>query len=204
MYQGVSLDNAGQAGINQDAEIEGADDEESVDANQKGACATLWHLKGNLVFMMCICGLTCLYFIITNIQYWVTLYLINIIGATESMAQTAFAIICVTAPTTGAVASGPITKWVGGYESPNALRLALFLSVLCGAIAFPLPLLDNFYLVCILLWLYLLVGGMLVPLATGTYLANVEEEYRTVASAMANIFYEAFGYAPAPYVYGIV
>jgi MFS transporter, Spinster family, sphingosine-1-phosphate transporter len=154
--------------------------------------------------MVCICGLTCLYFIITNIQFWVTLYLINIIGATESMAQTAFAIICVTAPTSGAIASGPVTKRVGGYESDNALRLALFLGMICGLIALPIPLSNNFFFICTALWFYLFIGGMLVPLITGVYLANVEQEYRTTASSMANIFYEAFGYSPAPFAYGLV
>jgi len=120
------------------------------------------------------------------------------------MAQTAFAIICVTAPTSGAVASGPITKYVGGYENNNALRLGLLLAIASGGIAFPLPFLNNFYLICIALWFYLFVGGMLVPLITGIYLANVEEEYRTTASSMANIFYEAFGFSPAPYIYGVV
>jgi len=102
------------------------------------------------------------------------------------------------------VASGPLTKYVGGYESRDALRLALFLAIVCGGIAFPLPFLNNFYYFSMVLWLYLFVGGMLVPLVTGTYLANVEEEYRTTASSMANIFYEAFGYSPAPYIYGVV
>ena len=120
------------------------------------------------------------------------------------MAQTAFAIICVTAPTSGAVASGPLTKCAGGYESKNALKLGLGLAILCGAVAFPLPFLDNFYLICTDLWFYLFMGGMIVPLMTGCYLANVEEEYRTTASALANIFYFAFGCAPAPYIWGVV
>jgi hypothetical protein len=154
--------------------------------------------------MMCISGLTCLYFIITNIQYWVTLYLIDNIGATQSAAQTGFAIICVTAPTSGAVASGPATKAVGGYESNNALRLGLLLAVLSGAIAFPLPFLNDFFAFCACLWLYLFVGGMLVPLITGVYLANVEEADRTKASALANMLYEGLGYSPAPFVYGLV
>ena len=102
------------------------------------------------------------------------------------------------------MASGPITKRVGGYESKNALKLGLFLAILCGAVAFPLPFLNNFYFVVIDLWLYLFMGGMVVPLMTGIYLANVEEENRTTSSALANIFYELFGYAPAPYMWGVV
>ena len=89
LYRGANLENA-QTGINED-ENQVSDDDDSSQGEKKGKCATLWHLKGNLVYMAIICGLACLYFIITNIQYWVTLYLINNIGATESMAQTAFA-----------------------------------------------------------------------------------------------------------------
>ena len=181
-----------------------SDDDESEEDKTKGTCATMWHLKGNLIYMVCIWGLTCLYFIITNIQYWVTLYLIDSLHSSTSSAQTAFAILCVTGPTAGAVASGPLTAYVGGYQSKNAMKLALVLAVIAGLVAFPLAIVDNFWLFCIDLWLYLFVGGMLVPLITGTYLANVEEEYRTTASALANIIYELFGCAPAPYLYGLV
>jgi MFS family permease len=102
------------------------------------------------------------------------------------------------------VASGPATKYVGGYESNNALRLGLFLAFVSGGVAFPLPFLNDFYPVLMFLWLYLFVGGMLVPLVTGIYLANVEEENRTKASGLANIMYEALGYSPAPFIYGYV
>jgi len=115
-----------------------------------------------------------------------------------------FAIICITSPTAGAASSGPIIAWVGGYEHKNGLRLVLFLSILSGIIAAPIPFLDNFYLIAINLWFYLYIGGLLVPLMTGIYLANVEVEYRTQSSSMANIFYEAFGFAPAPYIWGLI
>lgn len=43
-----------------------------------------------------------------------------------------------------------------------------------------------------------------MPLLTGVFLASVEADYRTKASSMANIFYEAFGFAPAPYIWGAI
>jgi hypothetical protein len=86
------------------------------------------------------------------------------------MAQSAFAFVCVTAPTSGAIASGPITKYVGGYENPNAMKLALLIGIACGCIAMPLPYFDNFYIVILDLWIYLFMGGLLVPLITGVYL----------------------------------
>ena len=83
-YSGINLETAENSAINQDQPSLSDDDLNFEEEPKKGTCATLWHLKGNLVYMTSICGLTCLYFIITNIQYWVTLYLINNIGATES------------------------------------------------------------------------------------------------------------------------
>jgi hypothetical protein len=154
--------------------------------------------------MLCIISLTGLFYIITDIQYWITLYLINNIGVSEQQAQIGFAIICITSPTAGAASSGPITAYFGGYEHKNGLRLALFFAILSGVISIPIPFIDNFYLLAVNLWFYLYLGGILVPLMTGVYLANVEVEYRTKSSSMANIFYEAFGFAPAPYIYGWV
>jgi MFS transporter, Spinster family, sphingosine-1-phosphate transporter len=93
---------------------------------------------------------------------------------------------------------------VGGYENKNSLRLGLFMAILSGIIAVPIPFIDNFYLLAVNLWFYLYIGGLLVPLMTGIYLANVEVEYRTKSASMANMFYEAFGFAPAPYIWGLV
>jgi len=112
--------------------------------------------------------------------------------------------VCATSPTAGAGVSGPLSAWVGGYEHRNALKLALVLMLFTGALAVPMALFDNFWYFAINLWFYLFFGGILVPLLTGVFLANVEVEYRTKASSMANIFYEAFGFAPAPYVWGAI
>jgi hypothetical protein len=71
-------------------------------------------------------------------------------------------------------------------------------------LAVPMTLFDNFWYFAIDLWFFLFVGGITVPLLTGVFLANVEVDYRTKASSMANIFYELFGFAPAPYIWGAV
>jgi len=84
------------------------------------------------------------------------------------------------------------------------LRLGLFLVFLSGVIALPIPFIDDFTLIAINLWFYLFIGGLFLPLMTGIYLANVEVEYRTQSSSMANMIYEALGFAPAPYIWGYI
>lgn len=78
------------------------------------------------------------------------------------------------------------------------------LGIIEAVLACPMALFNNFWYFAINLWLYLFVGGILVPLLTGVFLANVEVDYRTKASSMANIFYELFGFAPAPYIWGAI
>jgi hypothetical protein len=154
--------------------------------------------------MMMVLSLTCLFYIITDIQYWMTLYIININKATLLQAQSAFAFVCITSPTAGAIASGYISDWVGGYGHKNAIKLCFYLAAISGIISIPLPWFDSFYAVIINLWIYLFIGGVGVPLLTGVYLEHVEIEYRTEASSLANVFYQAFGFAPAPFIWGAV
>jgi MFS transporter, Spinster family, sphingosine-1-phosphate transporter len=185
LYQAINPINGEETApeLNQIAEAEEGLSEDTVSdsdsGTKKGTCAILWHLKSNVIYMMIVMSLTGLFYIITDIQYWITLYLINNIGVSQSKAQIGFAIICITSPTAGAASSGPLSAYVGGYEHKNALRLGLFLAILSGVIALPIPFIDNFYLIAVNLWFYLYIGGLLVPLMTGTFLANVEVEYRT-------------------------
>jgi len=108
-----------------------------------------------------------------------TLYLVDINGATILQAQSAFTFICVTSPTAGAIASGPISAWAGGYSSKGALKLTIFLALFSCIASLPMSWFDNYFAVIINLWIYLFTGGVCVPLITGIFLANIEMEYRT-------------------------
>jgi len=108
-----------------------------------------------------------------------TLYIVDINGATILQAQSAFAFVCVTSPTAGAIASGPVSAYAGGYASKGALKLCLLMALLSSIVVLPISWFDSFYAVVINLWLYLFMGGICVPLLTGIFLAHVEIEYRT-------------------------
>jgi len=71
-------------------------------------------------------------------------------------------------------------------------------------VGLPIPLLDNFYLVSIFLWLYFYVGGCVMPIGTGFMISSVEPELRTKANSVAQFSYNLIGYFPAPFVYGFV
>lgn len=55
-----------------------------------------------------------------------------------------------------------------------------------------------------MLWVLFFVGGLAIPMQTGIMLSLVEPEYRPQATAIANTMYNAIGYFPAPFIYGII
>ena len=68
----------------------------------------------------------------------------------------------------------------------------------------PVPYLNNFYLVIILIWLLLFFGAMILPILTGIMLDSVDLNLKTRANSIANLVYNLFGYFPAPILYGYV
>jgi len=95
-----------------------------------------------------------------------------------------------------------VTHKYGGYESPNALKIASVASIVALASALPVPFVNSFWLFLLLLWILLFAGGFIVPVVTGIILISVKPSLRTVASSLANLSYNLLGYLPAPFLYG--
>lgn len=70
--------------------------------------------------------------------------------------------------------------------------------------AFPIPFLDNFYVIASLFWGLLFFGGFILPPATGIMIQSVGIFQRSQANSIANLFYNLFGYLPAPVLYGTI
>ena len=56
----------------------------------------------------------------------------------------------------------------------------------------------------VMMWLLFYFGAFLLPTMTGIMLNSVREERRTTANSVATLWYNLFGYLPAPFVYGFV
>ena len=76
-----------------------------------------------------------------------------------------------------------------------------YLAVAC---AFPIPFLNNFYVIASLFWGLLFFGGFILPPATGIMIQSVGIFQRSQANSIANLFYNLFGYLPAPVLYGTI
>ena len=71
-------------------------------------------------------------------------------------------------------------------------------------VSLPVPFLDSFMAVIILMWILLFCGGFILPILTGIMLNSVHFHERTVANSLANLSYNLLGYLPAPSIYGLV
>ena len=88
LYQAINPLNGEEVAaapeLNQITEAEQGLSEDTVSDSdsieKKGTCAILRHLSGNVIYMMIVMSLCCLFYIITDIQYWITLYMINNLG----------------------------------------------------------------------------------------------------------------------------
>lgn len=151
--------------------------------------------------MLTIC---CLLFIITGIQFWITDYMKVIMQIEESKVFVTFSIVCITAPTLGVLSGGYVIEKLGGYTDKRALDACLKISMLCAVCGLPLPLINNFPLFVVLMWLLLYFGGAIVPGLTGIMLSSISDQYKEVANSITHFCYNLIGYLPSPILYGLV
>ena len=161
-------------------------------------------ILSNKSWVLICAAITLLYYLVTGIQYWISDYMITTLKVEEAKVFVSYATITVTGPVIGIVFGGNITTYFGGYTSKPVLTTGLAVAFLCSLVAIPMPFLNSFILFSVLLWFLLFLGGSVLPCLTGIMLNCVEQDQRTTANSMANLFYNIFGFLPAPVVYGAI
>jgi len=167
-------------------------------------CERLKILIKNPVFILLIQALSALYFIITALQYWVTQYLMLVLGLEEAHANIYFSVTCSTAPFLGVAIGGLIFSALGGYNNPRAWLLVLIIGLVAVGVAVPLAFVSTRWIAYILLWFILFFGSFILPTMTGMMLNSVQLPLRATANGIAVFMYNIFGYLPAPFLYGWV
>ena len=142
--------------------------------------------------------MTCSYFVVTGVQYWVPSYMLVAINSSVSLVNVSF-ILCVgSSSICGIIFGGWLVDYLGGYDSEmnrmQALRICTcfgFISVLCAiAILFT----SELWEFVILLWVLLYFGASILPSCTGIIMAIVPNQYKTVASGANLMIFNLFGY----------
>lgn len=177
------------------------------DSCECGRAAELFTSPLYMLLTLALCGL---YFTVTGIQFWITDYLEQVIGAPKDTVLTAFALTSCTAPAMGVVFGGWLVDRMGGYKDESgeavctALKVCSWFGVGALAAAIPAALLQNFSWVVGSIWVVLFCGGALLPSATGVCMNAVDTDMRALASSYSMCAYNLLGYAAAPFVCGLI
>ena len=164
----------------------------------------IWYLLKQTDFMSALVTLVLLFLVISGLQYWITDYVVSVLGHSKETAFIIFIIVGALGPIVGVAFSGCIFDRIGGYHGRNTPMTFTILLCIAGFMAVLSVVTDNIYLMSAAILLQLLFGGFTVPVLTGYMIAQVPPNLRTLANSLANLFYNLLGFFPAPSIYGVV
>lgn len=158
----------------------------------------------NHTFTFTMLAISCLYFVITGIQFWVTDYMTTVIKLDKKLVFTFFGVVSITSTLCGVVVGGIIIHRFGGYSTPKSFKMCLAMAFAAGVVGAPIPFVTNAALLGIFLSLLLFCGSFIMPSLTGKMISCVPKPHRAYANSMGAIFMNLLGYLPAPFLYGLV
>jgi MFS family permease len=145
-------------------------------SNLKQYCNQVYIVMSNPLYMTTTMALCSIYFIVTGIQFWMTNYLIDILGNDPILVIAIFSIVSITAPLGGVIVGGTFADAYGGYRGKNtlkALKLCSAFGVIAFIFAFPIGFLYSMIYITVLLWTFLFFGAAIVPVSTGIMVSSV-------------------------------
>ena len=157
------------------------------------------------VFVYSMLGMAVLVYIITGVQYWVTDYLDAILGIKSQKDRLfLFTVACFTAPVFGVLIGTGMKNFYCKQNMRKSLVFCSLLGLFACICSIPVPLTRDLFYFIIFMWLVMFFGGGIVPVLTSIIINSVPNEHSGSANSISNLLTNAFGYLPAPYVYGIL
>ncbi|RHY02894.1 hypothetical protein DYB25_008478 [Aphanomyces astaci] len=158
------------------------------------------------LFSLIVLGLSAIYFVVTGVQFWSTIYLQRNFNASVVIVNGLFVVVAGTGPIWGVFFGGALIDRAGGYMGLHQRAKALGICVCLGFVAFSLGIvttfLPNLYLTAASLWLVLFFGGSILPSCTGIFISATPVHLRSLASSVSVMVFNLLGYALAPALTG--
>ena len=158
----------------------------------------------NKKYMFTMLGISCMLFVVTGIQFWISDYMREVMNIPSSRVYIMFSIICITAPTLGVLSGGFFIQYLGGYTNKMALEACFKISIIAAGCGIFLPFFDITAVFVIFMWLLLFFGGSITPGLTGVMIASIPENSKEIGNSLSQLFYNLIGYLPSPFIYGLV
>ncbi len=158
----------------------------------------------NKKYIFTMFGISCMYFVVTGIQFWISDYMREIMNISSSKVYIIFSVVCITAPTSGVLLGGIFIQYLGGYTNKMALNACFKISIIAAGCGIVLPLFNIPAVFVIFMWLLLFFGGSITPGLTGIMIASIPENKKEIGNSISQLFYNLIGYLPSPFIYGLV
>lgn len=150
-------------------------------------------------------AITTLLFISTAVIFWAPNFAENVLKGDKGEVLTVFVVVCVTGPVLGIIIGGAVVqKFAGGYEGKHASSFGVLFAGLALLCALPIRQISNIYSFGLCLWAVLFFGGGVIPNIQGIMISSLSTDLRASGNSLSNIMQNAFGFLPAPFVYGII
>lgn len=159
------------------------------------------------IFCLIVCGLTAVYFVVTGVQYWSTIFMIKTLHGSKYLVNVLFVFVAGTGPIFGVFYGGWLIDHYGGYIGVEQRAKSLGICMIMGVIAFIVSAVttffDDIYMTAAFLWLLLFFGGSILPACTGIFISVVPPQHRALASSFSVMVFNLMGYSLSPYLTGI-
>ncbi|CAI5743188.1 unnamed protein product [Hyaloperonospora brassicae] len=184
-------------------------DDEFIEVYEQGAFSDGLHeLLRIPVFCLIVFGLTTVYFVVTGVQYWSTIFMIKSLHASKYLVNALFVVVSGTGPILGVFFGGWLIDRYGGYIGVEQRAKALGICMILGLTAFFISAVTTFFndvfVTSGFLWLLLFFGGSILPACTGIFISVVPTEHRALASSLSVMVFNLFGYSLSPYLTGLI
>ncbi|KAJ0396510.1 hypothetical protein ATCC90586_006596 [Pythium insidiosum] len=184
-------------------------EEEFLEAYEQGSFSDGLHeLLRIPIFCLIVTGLTAVYFVVTGVQYWSTIFMIKSLHASKYLVNGLFVLVAGTGPIFGVFFGGWLIDRCGGYigvqQRATALGICMALGVTAFAISAATTFFDDIYITASFLWLLLFFGGSILPACTGIFISVVPAQHRALASSFSVMVFNLIGYSLSPYLTGLV
>ena len=161
----------------------------------------------NPLYLTVTFGLCSIYFIVTGIQFWMTEYMIGILGIQPVIVVIVFSLTSVTAPLSGVIVGGVFADKYGGYKGKNtvkAIKLCVAFGFISFVFAFPMGFLFDLFYLTVLLWTFLFFGAAIIPVGTGIMISSVRKDCQATSSSLSQLIFNLFGYFFSPILTGFI
>lgn len=175
------------------------------DSSIPGSLLTLrTHLKllaDNLTYVFLTLGLSSMIFVANGIQYWVSLYMLEVLEAGKLEVTLGFVLISTTAPIAGVLFGGIVSDYYGGYKGDNvnvAMKQGLVFAFFAFLAAGPAGFVRNVPCDFLFLWLLIFFGACVMPPAMGITVDSLPKELQSSGSALTQFLFNFGGFFLSP------